>query len=147
MGRQKVALTNWGPVMWCIYASVNLTELVQTMAWRRSSHYINQCWTIVNCTLRNKLHSNLNRNSYIFSPENSFENIVTKIAVILSRPQWVKTIHYSKIWCLKIYDATLYDMVREVAVVYNFRMNTHFSLYAKMRSGFSLQNTMSLRST
>ena len=49
------------------------------------SRYLNQCWNIVDWTLRNKL----NRNSYTFSQENAFENVVWKMASILSRPQCV----------------------------------------------------------
>ena len=33
---------------------------------------------------------NFNRNSYIFIQENAFENVVCKMELILSRPQWVK---------------------------------------------------------
>ena len=52
------------------------------IAWPAPRHYLNQCWNIVNWTLRNKLQWNLNRNSYIFIHENAFENIVCKIAAI-----------------------------------------------------------------
>ena len=52
------------------------------------SHYLNQCWNIVNWTLGNKLQWNLNRNLNIFIEENAFEN-VWKMAAILSRPQCV----------------------------------------------------------
>ena len=34
---------------------------------------------------------NCNRNSYIFIPENAFENVVWKMAAILARPKCVKT--------------------------------------------------------
>ena len=44
---------------------------------------------MVNWTSRNKLWWNFNRNSFIFSQENPFENIVWKIASSLSRPQCV----------------------------------------------------------
>ena len=54
------------------------------------SHYLNQCWTIVNWTFRNKLQWNFNRNSNIYIQEIAFENVVCKMASILSRPQWVK---------------------------------------------------------
>ena len=54
------------------------------------SHYLNQCWNIVNWTLRNKLQWNINRNSYIFIQENAFKNIIWKKAAILSRPRCVK---------------------------------------------------------
>ena len=59
-------------------------------AWTAPSHYLNQCWNIVNWTLRNKLHWNFNRNSNIFIQENAIENGVCEMASILSRPQWVK---------------------------------------------------------
>ena len=54
-----------------------------------ASHYLNQCWDIVNWTLRNKLQWNFNRYSDIFSQENAFENVVCEMASILSRPQCV----------------------------------------------------------
>ena len=59
------------------------------VAWLTPSHYLDQCWSIVNLTRRNKLHWNVNRNSYIFIQENAFENVVCKMVVILSRPQYV----------------------------------------------------------
>ena len=42
------------------------------VAWPAPSHYLNQCWKIVNWTLGNKLQWNLNRNLYIFIQENEF---------------------------------------------------------------------------
>ena len=60
------------------------------VAWPAPSHYLNQWWKIVDWTLRNKLPWNFNRNSNIFIQENAFENVVCKMASILSRPQWVK---------------------------------------------------------
>ena len=39
----------------------------------------------------NKLQWNVNRNSYIFIQENPFENVIWKIAVILSWSQCVKS--------------------------------------------------------
>ena len=59
---------------------------------RLPSHYLNQCWNIVNCTLRNKFQWNFNRYLYIFVQENAFENVVWKILAILSWPQCVKAI-------------------------------------------------------
>ena len=69
---------------WRIYASVNWPSLVQI--W----HYLNQCWNIVNWTLRNKLQWNFNRNRNIFVQENALENVVCEMASFWSRPQWVK---------------------------------------------------------
>ena len=60
------------------------------VAWPAPSHYLNQCWDIVNWTLRNKLQWNFNRNQFIFIQENALETIVCETASIPSRPQWVK---------------------------------------------------------
>ena len=54
------------------------------------SHYLNQWWNVVNWTLGNKFQWHLNWNSYIFVQENASENVVWKIAAILSQPQCVK---------------------------------------------------------
>ena len=35
--------------------------------WSAPSHYLNQCWNIVNSKFRNKFQLNINRNFYIFS--------------------------------------------------------------------------------
>ena len=53
------------------------------------SHYLNQCWDIVNWTLKNKLQWNFNRNSNIFIQESEFESVVCEISAILSPPQCV----------------------------------------------------------
>ena len=77
---------------WCIYVSVSWPPLVQRwwlVAWSAPSHYLNQCWNIVNSIPRNKLQWNLNQNSYIFSQENTFANVVCKVVAILSQPQCV----------------------------------------------------------
>ena len=50
--------------------------------WLAPSHYLNQCWNIVNCTLMNKLQWNFNRNSNIFTEENAFENVFCKMTSI-----------------------------------------------------------------
>ena len=76
--KDNCTLINWGRVMH-ICAS--------WLTWSVPSHYLNQCWNIVNCNLRNKHQWNLNRNSYIFIQENAFENVVWKMTAILSRPQ------------------------------------------------------------
>ena len=51
----------------------NIPALVQIMAWRRPGN--RPQW--------------VNRNFYIFIQENAFENVVWKMATILTRPQWV----------------------------------------------------------
>ena len=59
------------------------------MAWSAPSHYLNQCWNIVNWTLRNKLQCNFNPNYNIFIQENAFESVVYEMAAILPQPQCV----------------------------------------------------------
>ena len=61
------------------------------------SHYLNQCWNVVNWTFRDKLQWNCNWNSNIFIEENVFENVIWKMASILSWPQFVK---YPKWYCI-----------------------------------------------
>ena len=86
------------------------------------SHYPNQWWNIVDWTLRNKLQWKFKQNSHIFIQENASENIVCKMAAILSRTQcvtamtrvcqcmlnvdhfpqgqWVNSPHYISCWAL-----------------------------------------------
>ena len=47
--------------------------------------------------MRNKLQWNLNRNTYIFIQENTFENVIWKTTAILSRPECVNVTLYSKL--------------------------------------------------
>ena len=55
------------------------------------SHYLNQCWNIVNWSIGNKLKQNLYRKLYMITQENAFENVVCKMAAILSRLQHVNS--------------------------------------------------------
>ena len=62
------------------------------VAWSAPSHYLNQCWNIVDSILRIKLQWNPRQNSFIFIFESVFENVVCEMASIWSRPQWVNHI-------------------------------------------------------
>ena len=89
--------TSFSEAEWCIYASLNYTIIgsdngLSVVTWMAPSHYLNECWSIVNWTLGNKLHWNLNRNFYIFIQENAFENVLWKMAAILSWPQCVNRV-------------------------------------------------------
>ena len=58
------------------------------VAYLAPSHYLNQCWVIVNWTPENKFQWNLNRN---FSFEKMHLKLLfAKMAAILSRGRWVK---------------------------------------------------------
>ena len=78
----------------CVSKQTSIGSDRWLVAWPEPSHYLNQCWNIVDWTLRNKLQWNLNRNSYTFIQENAFEDVVWKMAAILPWPQCVKR----KVW-------------------------------------------------
>ena len=57
-------------------------------------HYLNQCWNIVNWTIRMKLHHKCYQTLYIFIQENVSKYIIWTMATLLSQPQCVKKIDY-----------------------------------------------------
>ena len=77
--------THWGRVTHTCVSK--LTIIGSNNGLSVPSHYLNQCWNIVNSTLRNKLQWNLKGVIYIFIQENPFENVVWKMAAILFWPQ------------------------------------------------------------
>ena len=68
---QLLFLTHWGPMRHIYASKFTIIGLDYGLppAWSAPSHYLNQWWNIVNLTLRNKIQSNIDRNSYIFIPE------------------------------------------------------------------------------
>ena len=65
------------------------------VTWSAPSHYLNQCWNIVNWSITNKLQWNFNCKYYIFIQENAFKNVGCEMSAILSQPQCVKKPGYS----------------------------------------------------
>ena len=59
------------------------------------SHYLKQCWVIVNWTLKNNLQCNLNQNTKFFIHENASKNVVHEKAAILSGGGGNKTAAHS----------------------------------------------------
>ena len=87
-----IKLTHWGRMTHiCVSKQTNIGSDNGLSPWLAPSHYLNQCWNIVNWTLRNKLQWNPNWNSCTFIQENALEDVVWKMAAILPRPQCVKT--------------------------------------------------------
>ena len=83
-----VTITHWGRVTHiCVSKLGHHCFRWWLVVCSVSSHHLNQCSNIVNWTLRNKLLWNLNRNSCIFTQENASENVVWKMAAMMSRPQ------------------------------------------------------------
>ena len=84
-------LTHWGWVMHICISKITIISSDNGLSpGSAPSHYLNQCWNIVNWTPKNKPQWNFNRNWYIFIQKNSFKNVVWKMAAILSWPQCVK---------------------------------------------------------
>ena len=69
------------------YFILSPTSVVYMHQW--IGHYLNQCWVILNWTLKSKLQWILTRNSKLL---NAFENIVSEMAAILSRAEMCKQI-------------------------------------------------------
>ena len=73
------------------------------------NHYLNQCWHIVNWIVGNRFLSNLNQNEYIATEENAFQNVICKMAAILSQPQFVKSArNFSCLGSLSIQSFEIY---------------------------------------
>ena len=77
-------------LLWCEFKSLRPSDAYMheqfyhhwfrqwLVAWSAPSHYLKQCWDIVNRTLRKKLQWNFKRNTYIFFQGNPFENVARK---------------------------------------------------------------------
>ena len=99
MGLTKhLILTNWSRVTHiCVNKTYHHWFRWWLVAWSGPSHYLIQCWKIVDWTLGNKFKWNLNQNLYIFTNENAFENVVLEMSAILFRLHSVN-IHFSVPW-------------------------------------------------
>ena len=68
------------------------------------SHYLNQCWYIVNWSVRNKFKWNFDRDLYILIQENAFENVVcemlylTLLVLVAYIDHQLTDIPFWKIW-------------------------------------------------
>ena len=84
----RYPLTRWGHAT-CI--CVSKLSIIAS-AWAAPNHYMymRQYGIIVKWIPGSTLQWNLNRNWDIFVPDSEFENVVWKIAAILSRPQCVE---------------------------------------------------------
>ena len=63
------------------------------------SHYLNQCWNIVNWTPRNKLQVNFNLYWNIFIQENAYDSGICKMAASSSRPKYVMYNDHASLLC------------------------------------------------
>ena len=97
-----IPLTHWSRV-----THICVSDLTSIGSDNGLSPGQNQCWNIVNKTLRNKLKWIFSRNSNISIQENAFESVVCEKAAILSRPQWVISDHESHVEVMETPPALL----------------------------------------
>ena len=79
-------LTHWGRVTHICIGKLTSIASDNGLSPGRRQAIIWNIAGIFNWALGNKLKWNLERNLYIFIEENALENVVTKLAAILSRP-------------------------------------------------------------
>ena len=88
---QAMSILNSSPPSATYKHHWNWSALLQTMACRlfSANPLLNQCWVIINSTLRNNLQWNFSQISNFFIQESAFEKVVCEMTAILSQPQWV----------------------------------------------------------
>ena len=87
-----IALTHWGRVTHICVSKLTIIGSDNGLSpdQRQATTWTNDGILSTTGPLRNKAQWNINRNSYIFIQENASENVVWKMAAMLSRPQCVK---------------------------------------------------------
>ena len=88
------------------------------------SHYLNQCWFIVNWNLRSKLQLNSNRDSNILNEENAFENVVWELSAIFSRSQCVNSLSPSDPATSHYLNQWWYSLLLHICVTQHQWVNT-----------------------
>ena len=85
-----VLISTYGKA-WHSFANCHILNIVYILLILKkvgASHML-RWWFGGNLTLWNKLQWNINRNSFIFTQENTLEDVVCEMSAILSRPQYV----------------------------------------------------------
>ena len=101
-------LTRWGRVtyIWVIKLSHHCFRS-RLIAWPTPSHYLNQCWNFLNYILGIKFQWNFAQKNTIFIQENAFENVVWKMATILSRPQFVEMLQATLYFVARVLECSM----------------------------------------
>ena len=79
------------------WAGSTLVLIIACRLWV-PSHYLNQCWVIVNGTLRNKLQWNSNQNTKVFIHENASQHYDDIIMIAMASQITNLTIVYSTVY-------------------------------------------------
>ena len=86
-------LTHWSRVTHICVSKLNIIGSDNGLVPTRR-----QCWNFLNWTPGNKLYWNSNRNSCIFIHKSPLDNVVWKMATILSQPQCVNPLTAGNTW-------------------------------------------------
>ena len=86
---------------------ITLIWFDKSRAWSVPSHYLNQCWNIVNKTLRKKLQWNFHRNSSIFIQDNAFESVVCERRPFCLGLNMLKCIIFQTNICETVHNAIM----------------------------------------
>ena len=90
-GSPYMPLAHWGRVTHICVNKLAIIGSDNGLSPDRPSHYLNQWWNSVTWTFTNKFQWDFNQDSNIVFQEIAFDNVVCKMASILSRPEWVKS--------------------------------------------------------
>ena len=87
----NVILSHWGHLTrMCVIKLGHYWFSQWPIPYAMPSHFQNQCWLIFNWIHRYTFQWSLNQTTLVFIQENTFQNVLCKMADILSRPQCVK---------------------------------------------------------
>ena len=121
------------------------------VAYSVPSHYLNQCWVIINWTLRNKLQLNFDQNKKLFIHENASENIICEMAAMLSRRRRVNSLrlgdaiwhHESSLtlapvmtYCLTALNHHLLPQQEHISMILLFKIEARFTGKEFQGNGF-----------
>ena len=91
------------------------------VAFSAPSHFLNQCWKIVNWSLGNKLQLNFNHNLNIFIQENEFENVVCEMVAICHNPKVLMQNNYDMSNKINVSSYYIWYTVHPIKIAHNTR--------------------------
>ena len=98
----------------CQWIGSALVQIMACLLFDTKSLF-NQCWDIVNWTLRDKLQWNYNQNIKLSNHENASGNSLCEMVTILSRGDWLTKISYFSIefrpWLQLSHPQELWDII------------------------------------
>ena len=116
------SLTHWGRATHICVSKLNIIGSDNGLSpdWRQAIIWTNAGILLIEPVGTNKLLWNLSRNSHIFIQENVFENVVWKIAAILSRPQFVNSLAPGRYSCSN--KLMIFKLISRIDIWHNTSM-------------------------